>query len=69
MKASGAKKGVIAIKKKYKEIAERLEFCLNEFSDYDLSIAKVGNFYPQGWELMTIKNALGIKNTTRRIII
>lgn len=61
MKASGAKKGVIAIKKKYKEIAERLEFCLHEFSEYDLSIAKVGNFYPQGWEIMTIKNALGIK--------
>ncbi len=61
MKASGAKKGVIAIKKKYKEIAERLEFCIHEFSQYDISIAKVGNFYPQGWEIMTIKNALGIK--------
>jgi Na+-translocating ferredoxin:NAD+ oxidoreductase subunit C len=61
MKASGAKKGVIAIKKRYKEIAERLEFTLHEFSEYDISIAKVGNFYPQGWEIMTIKNALGIK--------
>ncbi len=61
MKASGAKKGVIAIKKKYKEIHERLEFCLHEFSQYDIKVQSVGNFYPQGWELMTIKNALGIK--------
>ena len=61
MKASGAKKGVIAIKKKYKEIYERLTFCMQEFSQYDLKVERVGNFYPQGWELMTIKNALGIK--------
>ncbi len=61
MKASGAKKGVIAIKKKYKEIDERLSFCMREFANYDISIARVGNFYPQGWELMTIKSALGIK--------
>jgi electron transport complex protein RnfC len=61
MKASGAKKGVIAVKKKYKEIRERLEFCLHEFSQYDIKVQVVGNFYPQGWEIMTIKNALGIK--------
>lgn len=61
MKASGAKKGIIAIKKKYKAIEERLAFDLNEYSDYDIKIVKVGNFYPQGWELLAIKNALGIK--------
>jgi Na+-translocating ferredoxin:NAD+ oxidoreductase subunit C len=60
MKASGAKKGVIAIKKKYTEIAERLEFMKNEYSDYDIRIAKVGNYYPQGWEIETIKSAVGI---------
>ncbi len=61
MKASGAKRGVIAIKKKYKEIEERLKFVLQEFTDYDIKVATVGNFYPQGWELAMIKNALGIK--------
>lgn len=61
MKASGAKKGVIAIKKKYKEIEERLAFCLREFTEHDIKIVKVGNFYPQGWEILTVKSALGIK--------
>lgn len=61
MKASGAKRGVIAIKKKYKEIEERLKFVLQEFTDFDIKVATVGNFYPQGWELAMIKNALGIK--------
>ncbi|BCR35298.1 RnfABCDGE type electron transport complex subunit C [Mariniplasma anaerobium] len=61
MKASGAKKGIIAIKKKYKEIDERLSFELREYSDYDIEVVKIGNFYPQGWEILTIKNALGIK--------
>jgi Na+-translocating ferredoxin:NAD+ oxidoreductase subunit C len=60
MKASGAKRGVIAIKKKYSVIEERLSFCLHSFSDYDIKIIKVGNYYPQGWELAMIKNALGI---------
>jgi len=60
MKASGAKRGVIAIKKKYSVIEERLNFCLHSFSGYDIKIVKVGNYYPQGWELAMIKNALGI---------
>jgi Na+-translocating ferredoxin:NAD+ oxidoreductase subunit C len=61
MRASGAKRGVIAIKKKYKEIEERLKFALHEFSDYDITVAKIGNYYPQGWEIETVKNAVGIK--------
>jgi len=60
MKASGAKRGVIAIKKKYSVIEERLNFCLHSFSGYDIKIVKVGKYYPQGWELAMIKNALGI---------
>lgn len=60
MKASGAKRGVIAIKKKYKEIEERLKFVLQEFTEYDITVATVGNYYPQGWELAMIKNALDI---------
>ncbi len=61
MKASGAPKGVIALKKKYKEIEERFKFALKEFTQYDIEVKTVGNFYPQGWELSMIKNALGIK--------
>lgn len=61
MKASGAKKGVIALKKKYKEIEERMKFALQEFTQYNIEVKTVGNFYPQGWELSMIKNALGIK--------
>src|SRR3989339_429339 len=53
--------GVIAIKKKYKEIEERLKFVLQEFTEYDITVETVGNYYPQGWELAMIKNALGIK--------
>lgn len=60
MKASGAKRGVIAIKKKYKEIEERLKFVLQEFTEYDIKVVTVGNYYPQGWEIAMIKNALGI---------
>ncbi|MDR4968165.1 MAG: RnfABCDGE type electron transport complex subunit C, partial [Acholeplasmataceae bacterium] len=61
MKATSAKKGIIAIKKKYTEIKERLEFTLQEFSQYDIKIVSVGNYYPQGWEIAMIKDALGIK--------
>ncbi len=61
MKAIGASKGIIAIKKKYIEIEERLNFTLKEYSNYDIKVVKVGNHYPQGWELDMIKHALGIK--------
>jgi Na+-translocating ferredoxin:NAD+ oxidoreductase subunit C len=61
MKASGAKRGVIAIKKKYKEIEERLNFTLKEYSEHNIKVVKVGNHYPQGWEIETIKSAVGIK--------
>ncbi len=61
MKASHAPKGIIAIKRKYKEIEERLKFALQEFTEYDIQVVKVGNYYPQGWEIAMIKNALGIK--------
>ena len=60
MKASGARKGIIAIKKKYKEIEERFNFALKEFSGHHIEVVKVGNFYPQGWELSMIKNAIGL---------
>lgn len=60
MKATGAKRGVIAIKKKYSELYERLSFKLNEFPNHNIEVINVGNYYPQGWELAMIKNALKI---------
>lgn len=61
MKASGAKKGVIAIKKKYKEIKAIFDFALKEYPEYNIELALVGNHYPQGWELQTVKSAIGVK--------
>ncbi|MFA5692527.1 MAG: RnfABCDGE type electron transport complex subunit C [Acholeplasmataceae bacterium] len=61
MQASGAKTGVIAVKNAYPEIAERLNFALNYYVDYDIKVVRVGNHYPQGWELEAIERALGIK--------
>jgi len=61
MKTVGAKRGVIAIKKKYKEIEEVLNFALKEYTEYDIKVVLVGNHYPSGWELETVKGATGIK--------
>lgn len=59
IKASGAKGGIIAIKKKYKEIEERFKFALREYSQCNIKVVTVGNYYPQGWELEMIKSATG----------
>ncbi len=61
MKAVNAKRGIIAIKKKYTELYERLSFCVRQYENLDIKIVKVGNYYPQGWELEVIKNTTGIK--------
>lgn len=61
MRAKGAKKGIVAVKKKYPELYEVLENARHSFMDFDIEIKKVGNHYPQGWEVDTIKSATGIK--------
>jgi electron transport complex protein RnfC len=61
MQATGAKRGVIAIKKTKKELIEVLENELKRFKDKDISIAKLKDYYPQGWENETFENAIGIK--------
>ena len=68
MKASGAKRGIIAIKKKYTELEERLNFCLKQFSNFDIKVVPVGNYYPQGWELEMIKSAIGLEIPQREIL-
>ena len=61
MKAVNASKGVIAIKSKYVEVGEIIEKCINEyFPNQGIEVKRIGNYYPQGWELEVIKNALGI---------
>lgn len=60
MRATNAKRGVIAIKKKYSELYERLNFKLKEFPKENIEVINVGNYYPQGWELAMIKEALHI---------
>lgn len=61
MRSSGAKKGVIAIKKKYRDIKVVIDFALKEYPDYDIEVVMVGNHYPSGWELETVKGAIGKK--------
>ena len=61
MRAQGAKRGVVAVKKKYPELYEVLENARHSFMDFDIEIKRVGNHYPQGWEIETIKAATGIQ--------
>src|SRR5690606_36885248 len=60
MRALNAKIGIIAVKKKYMELVERINFALNAYPEYDIQVVPVGNYYPQGWELEAIKSATGI---------
>lgn len=61
MRAVEAKKGVVVIKEKYPNLEEKFNEAFNEHLNYDLKVIKIKSFYPQGWELQTIKSALGIK--------
>lgn len=61
MQAVGSLKGVIAIKQKHTDLYERLTFALKSFSMFDISISRIGNYYPQGWEPEVIRNVTGIK--------
>ena len=61
MQAFNAKKALICIKSKYKDIAQLDEQVLKEYPDSGIELAKLGNYYPQGWEVEMIKNATGIK--------
>ncbi len=61
MRALSAKRGVIAIKEHYHELIERMRFALKGYSQYDIVVQPVGNYYPQGWENEAIDTALNIK--------
>ena len=61
LKTTKAKRGVIAIKKKYQDIKAILNEELLKYENSNIEVVEVGNHYPSGWELDTVKNATGIK--------
>ncbi len=61
MRAVDAKKGVIAVKKTKTELIEVLEREVERYKTLNIEIAKLDDYYPQGWENETFKNAIGIK--------
>ncbi len=61
MQAIEAARGVIAVKKTKRELIEVLEREQGRFADKDIRIAKLDDYYPQGWENATFEKAIGIK--------
>lgn len=61
MKAVNAPKGMIVIKSKYHAVEEVLTQVKKKYSEYDIEVKCVGNYYPQGWELEMIYQATGIR--------
>lgn len=64
MKAFKAKRVLICIKKKYQDLYDCLTAELTRFPELPIEVCRVGNHYPQGWEIEMIKSALGIKVPT-----
>lgn len=60
LQAFEAKKAIICIKHKYEDIYEVLDAVRQRYPHLPIEICRVGNFYPQGWEISMIKSALGI---------
>ena len=61
MQAFNAKRAVICIKKKYQDLFDCLTIAKTRFPDLNVEVKRVGNYYPQGWEIEMIKTGLGIK--------
>ena len=64
MQAFGAKRAVICIKKKYQDLYDCLTVAKTRFPHLNVEIKKVGNYYPQGWEIEMIKTGLGVNVPT-----
>ena len=60
-------KALICIKSKYKDIDLALTELLKHYPDSGISVCKVKNYYPQGWEVNMIKEATGIKVETGKL--
>lgn len=62
MKALDCSQGIICIKSKYEEAYSILTHVLKRrYSDVNITVKKVGNYFPQGWEIEMIKSALNVK--------
>ena len=62
MQALGAKKGLIAIKSKKTPLYQILnQLIKTRYSDMNVEVSRLGNHYPQGWEIEMFKWALGIE--------
>ena len=55
-----AKRVCICIKKKYEDLYDCLNAAKLRYKDLNLEVIKVGNYYPQGWELEMLRTALNI---------
>ncbi len=65
IKVFGAKRGVIAIKENKEDLYDTLTTVAKaRYPELNIEIKKVGNYYPQGWEIETIKSAIGVKVPT-----
>ena len=61
LQAFKAKRVVICIKKKYQDLFDTLTAELTRFEGAPVFVKRVGNYYPQGWEIEMIKTGLGKK--------
>ena len=61
LQAFNAKRVVICIKKKYQDLFDTLTAELTRFPGAPVTVKRVGNYYPQGWEIEMIKTGIGIK--------
>ena len=59
LQAFKAEKAYICIKSKYQDIYDVLTAVASRY-DLPIEVCRVGNFYPQGWEIAMIKSCLGI---------
>lgn len=51
MKAFKAKRAIICIKKKYQDLYDCLTAELTRHPNLNIEVVRVGNYYPQGWEI------------------
>lgn len=62
MQALKVKKGIIAIKESKDPLYQVLtQVIKGKFPDHDIEVVKLGDYYPQGWEIEVFRNALGIE--------
>ncbi len=69
MQAMGTEKSLIGVKETKVELIKSLRKIKDEqFPNLNCEIVEVRSYYPQGWEVELIKNALGIKIKPRTLL-